>query len=376
MLNATRLGQVFTPLAIVKKMLELRKNQGSILEPAAGNGNFLSVLEDSAIGIELDKSLIEKNKRIQNLDFFTYPTTNKFQTIIGNPPYVRFQDILQSTKQLLPMQLFDHRSNLYLFFIAKCIEHLPYGGELIFITPRAFLKSTNAKKLNKRLYQQGSFTDFYELGDTIIFNGYSPNCIIWRWEKGRKNKTLSSGKTFHYSNGQIWFGNKKPNETLANYFDVKVGAVSGADHIFSNNKYGNVKMVCSITHKTKETRTMIYNQHCEYLNRFKTVLLNRKVKHFNENNWWKWGRNYPYKECERIYVNCKTRNPKPFFVSDNPAFDGSILALFPKIRLYNLRKVVQQLNAINWELLGFVCNRRFIFSQKSLQNAAINHLDI
>ena len=66
-----------------------------------------------------EKSLSDKNafckysqnadKSLLNLDFFAYPVSEKFDTIIGNPPYVRYQDILQSTKALLKPfdKLFD-----------------------------------------------------------------------------------------------------------------------------------------------------------------------------------------------------------------------------------------------------------------------------
>ena len=371
-MNVKKLGQVFTPVKTVEQMLKLKKHRGSTLEPSAGNGAFLSKLDNKAIGIELDKRII-KDKRVISSDFFGYSIKNKFDTIIGNPPYVRYQDILDGTKQKLNKNLFDKRTNLYLFFIEKSIRHLRKGGELIFITPRDFLKTTSAGKLNEILYREGSFTDFFELGDSKIFENHTPNCAIWRWEKGRADKKLSCGKVFFCSSGQIWFGYEASEKSLSYYFDVKVGAVSGADSIFSNSKFSNIEMVCSRTYKTGEKRKMIYNKKCKYLEQFKDRLLSRRIKSFNGKNWWQWGRGYCDKEGERIYVNCKTRNKKPFFVSDVTAYDGSVLALFPKNQI-NLNKAVKKLNSVEWEKLGFVCDGRFIFSQKSLQNAPVGSL--
>ena len=130
------------------------------------------------------------NKKIFIGDFFSYPVENKFDTIIGNPPYVRFQDINPKTKELLSLKGFDQRSNLYLFFMNKCLEHLKKQGELIFITPRDFLKATSARYLNQKFYEQGSFTHYFELGDSPVFKNYSPACAVWRFEKGLYDRKL------------------------------------------------------------------------------------------------------------------------------------------------------------------------------------------
>ena len=135
------LGQVFTPAEVVNKMLSLRKNFGRVLEPSCGAGAFFNAIPN-CVGIEIDSNHCPKNA--YNMDFFDYPISEKFDTIIGNPPYVSFQDISESTKSKLDMQLFNSRANLYLFFIEKCIRHLTSHGELIFIVPRDFLKSTSS----------------------------------------------------------------------------------------------------------------------------------------------------------------------------------------------------------------------------------------
>ena len=181
------LGQFFTPPSVVKKMLGLRRNFGTILEPSSGKGAFLKSLESSALAIEFDRSLGDDPRTIVT-DYFDFPTHHKFDTIVGNPPYVRYQDINPSTKEKLPMKLFDCRSNLYLFFIAKSIQHLNTAGELIFITPRDFLKATSAKRLNDVLYREGTITHYYELGDSSVFDDATPNCAIWRWEKSNLEK--------------------------------------------------------------------------------------------------------------------------------------------------------------------------------------------
>lgn len=363
------LGQVFTPSWLVEEMLALRRNEGSVLEPSAGDGSFMRKLEPSAVGIEIDIAY-RGDRRVRAEDFFCHDRGNLYDTIIGNPPYVRFQDIRPETKQRLPAGVFDCRSNLYLFFVWKAIDHLALGGELIFVTPRDFLKATSASALNRRLYKEGSFTHFRELGDQRVFAGFSPNCAVWRWVKGRKTRQTEDGAVFSHSAGQIWFG-QPARGRIGDFFEVKVGAVSGADRIFADADKGCTDFVCSRTGMTGEKRRMIYNRYDPALEAHKQSLLARRVRKFGESNWWEWGRLFPRREGERIYVNARTRHSEPFFVCDTQAFDGSVLALFPREEL-DLNEAASRLNGTSWEDLGFVCDGRLMFTQRSLECAPVS----
>ena len=364
------LGQVFTPTSIVSYMRDLIRNDGFVLEPSCGNGAFLSILDKKkTTAIEKEKNLcFYKHK---NIDFFDFKTLNKYQTIIGNPPYVKHNNILECTKKKLDYRLFDKRTNLYLFFIDKCINLLTSNGELIFITPRDFLKQTSSIKLNNKLFELGGFTHFKDFGDERIFENYNPNCAIWRWQKNLKKSLLDDGRVMECIDGQIIFKKNKTNsKKISNFFTIKVGAVSGADAIFSQKDKKATDFVCSSTFNNGTLKRMLYNTYSDILLPFKKKLISRKIKNFNEKNWWEWGRKYPHKKGKRIYVNCKTRRKKPFFISDVPAYDGSVLALFPKKNV-NLSSMCNMLNMINWDELGFQCGGRYIFSQRSLENLVI-----
>jgi adenine-specific DNA-methyltransferase len=368
MYNVEQLGQVFTPQFIVAEMLQLRKNFGSVLEPSSGDGAFAKNIPN-CVCIELDAK--HCNNHSINMDFFDYPVKNKFDTIIGNPPYVRYQDILPETKKKLHSDLFDQRTNLYLFFIEKSINHLNEKGELIFITPRDFLKATSSIKLNEFIYKNGTITDIIDLGDKRIFNGFSPNCLIWRFEKGNFSRKTNISKEFVFCNGQLLFTDLYYPLRFKEVFFVKVGAVSGADKIFENEKYANMEFVCSSTCKTGQLKKMIFNERNAYLEEYKDELVKRQIKIFDEGNWWLWGRNHYISDRQRIYVNSKTRNREPFFVNDCKNYDGSVLAVFPNKQNANISEMCEKLNSVNWFELGFVCDGRYIFSQKSLENSLL-----
>lgn len=377
-MNVNILGQVFTPDFVVDKILSLRKNHGTCMEPSCGDGAISSRI-DGVFAIELDESVCPSYAH--NMDFFDYDTSHKYSSICGNPPYVKYNCICESTKSKLDYRKFDRRSNLYLFFIEKCIRHLENNGELIFIVPRDFLKSTSSQKLNEFIYKTGTITNVVDYGDMVLFKGAAPNCIIFRFEKDNFDRTTlyedvvkneTTVREFHFSNGQLLFiqSEKYPVE-FNDIFFVKVGGVSGADEIFQNDEYGNMDFVCSETCKTGKTRRMIYNDVNDYILAHEDELRKRNIMKITDDNWWKWGRDYYKSDNPRIYVNGKTRIEKPFFVHNCKNYDGSILAIFPHRTDIDIQEACDLLNLVDWEELGFVCDGRFLFSQRSLENTKL-----
>ncbi|MCM8662674.1 class I SAM-dependent methyltransferase [Accumulibacter sp.] len=388
--DVDRLGQVFTPPAVVEAMLLLVRNRGRVLEPACGDGAFLRHFP-SAVGIEIDSRHAPAGARV--MDFFALPEHEQFATIIGNPPYVRYQDIVGETRRRLRRSVLDGRSNLYLLFIEKCLRHLAPGGELVFITPRDFVKATSAVPLNRLLHAAGTITDFVDLGDSRLFDGATPNCAIWRFEHGnfsRRTRYAAQGvadgaagllrlqweeRHFVESGGHLLFTRDDYPLHLADLAFVKVGAVSGADELYASEAYGNRDFVCSATLTSGETRRMLWCEPGEppppVLLPYKDRLLARRVRPFDESNWWQWGRRYHQSTQPRVYVNHKTRRSQPFFVHSCPNYDGAVLAIFPHDPRVDVRALALALNAVDWDDLGFVCDGRFLFTQRSLEQSPL-----
>lgn len=363
LINQEKYAQFFTKKEQAEEMVGLIQNTGKVLEPSCGNGAIYKLLPKNSVGIEIDELIAPKDALI--IDFFDYKDTD-FDTIIGNPPYLAYKDISIETKNKLP-KILDERSNLYLFFIWECINKLKNGGELIFLVPRDFIKATSAIPLNKRLYYEGGFTYWHEYGDEQIFNNASPNVVIFRWVKGAEH-----GIPISISNGIISFVDNKNKTRIGDIFTVMVGGASGANNIFINQA-GNIDLVVSDTKKTGLTKKAFYVEHPnEYLIQYKNELLNRKIKTFDDTNWWKWGREIRYIPNNKIYVNCKTRDSQPFFTNESGWFDGSLLALVPKDQSLDLNFLIDKLNKNNWNEQGFVVGGRLIFSQNSLSNAYID----
>ena len=389
-LSPPELGQIFTPPAIVDCMRTLVRNKGRVLEPACGDGAFLRHFP-GALGIEIDARHAPAGARLMN--FFALEEDARFSTIIGNPPYVRYQDISAETRELTRGSTLDGRANLYLFFIEKCLHHLEPGGEIIFITPRDLLKATSAIPLNRKLYSEGSLTDFIDMGDARLFGDATPNCAIWRFERGNFSRqtrfsslSLADGaaglqrlawenRRFMERGGHLLLTRHAYPLHLSDIAFVKVGAVSGADEVYTSYSPGTRDFVCSSTVADGRTRRMIWcepdDPAPEALLPHKERLMSRRIRAFDETNWWQWGRGYYQSDRPRVYVNAKTRRPQPFFVHDCTHYDGAVLAIFPHDPAVNAEALAKALNAVDWNDLGFVCDGRFLFTQRSLEQAPL-----
>ena len=62
---------------------------------------------------------------------------------------------------------------------------------------------------------------------------------------------------------------------------------------------------------------------------------------------------------------------QPFFVHDCPNYDGAVLAIFPKRPNVDVHALAVALNAVDWADLGFVCDGRYLFTQRSLEQTPL-----
>ncbi len=367
------LGYVETTYEIGARMAALRRNQGTALDPAAGMSLFRNWFSE-IVGCEISPERVGPG--VINCDFFSLPVSQKFDTIICNPPYVRGNRIVPETRALFGASLIPYGGDLYLHFIEKAVEHLPTGGELIFVNPRGFAKDTSARKLNCWLATQGAMTHWYELGDRA-FPDASPDCCIWRWVKGAKQSVVETNqgfRIFSLRDGAVFLSRGAYPRALSEFAKVRVGAVSGADYVFEKDVEGALDFVFSETERTGATRKMLYptgrTAPVELLPH-RADLLARRVRTFDDTNWWRWGRECADTRSPRVYVNCKTRSPRPFFEHPCTRYDGAILGVFPHRRDTNLTALAAALNAVDWADLGFVSSGRLIFTQRSLENAPL-----
>jgi adenine-specific DNA-methyltransferase len=200
--NSKTLGQYFTPKFIADFMVKMidteRPNDCKILEPCAGEGSFLRALNDFGYSniraFEIDGT-IHNNSNVQIIydDFLLLNNTeDKYDVVIGNPPYVRWKNLSEEMKESLKTSKYwksetNALGDLLYYFILSSVEKLNHLGELIFITPVFWTQTLHAQEVRRSLLREGSIESIILLGESKLFTNVASTFLIFKFRKGKKN---------------------------------------------------------------------------------------------------------------------------------------------------------------------------------------------
>jgi tRNA1(Val) A37 N6-methylase TrmN6 len=228
--------QKFTPVEIVKDMIDLAEYKQDIinkkfLENASGDGViFLEVLrqyievsikegyslEEIKQGIEKNLHAFEIDKKhylqckrsadqiasifgifdvrwcIRKKDFLKTNINLKYDFIIGNPPYIKYNDLSEKNRQLIVNRFnsCEHGKPDYCYaFIEKSIDILKENGVLVYLIPNSIFKNRFGDIIREKMLTGieiiRDFTSIY------LFEALTHSAII----KFRNN---SNKKTINY----------------------------------------------------------------------------------------------------------------------------------------------------------------------------------
>jgi adenine-specific DNA-methyltransferase len=233
------IGQIFTPSYIAEFMvgnllnhIEISNNTPlnlRILEPSVGEGIFLEYLLKygftNIIAYEMDYTL--KDYLINSFpcvefrfeNFLGSDPKDKFDIIIGNPPYLGqnynaevFQDYLKNFP--FCAKYFVGNMDLFYYFIHMGIEKLNPGGVLSFITTNYWItksKKTGIKLIKPHLLEECFLLQYIDLSQVKVFEGAKGqhNCIFILKKKTKQEKLQKVNKNIEVI--QI-SGNRKFND--------------------------------------------------------------------------------------------------------------------------------------------------------------------
>jgi len=190
-------GFVETPYEIANLMVQLSSvdKRGAVLDSGSGRGVFLQALINNGFtniyGIEINNALykecclkfIDRTTLIHG-DFLTYEFRKKFDLIIGNPPYVHFNQLPGSIATRVSEIIKTREGDIYYAFIIRAISLLREGGELIYIVPYHFFYNTYARFVRDTILKNGKIEIIIDLDETHLFDNASPETVIFKFKKG------------------------------------------------------------------------------------------------------------------------------------------------------------------------------------------------
>lgn len=205
-------GIYFTPPNTIIKNLKILEpymaNIKNVLEPSCGSCEYILRLHEkydlNIVGIEYNNIIYEGIKHIQNNtdkiklyneNYLTYSSEEKYDLIIGNPPYfVMSKDDVEDKYYTY----FDGRPNIFILFIIKSLQLLNEGGILSFVLPKNFLNCLYYDKTRKHIYDNFVIIDIIECNDTYLETAQETIIIIIQ----KNNNLVKNNQRFSLNNNK------------------------------------------------------------------------------------------------------------------------------------------------------------------------------
>lgn len=218
-----------------------------------------------------DNDTLYKVKPFQwEIEFSFVNTNNGFDAIVGNPPYVRIQNLVQYASEEIKYYQSDlsgyevarnYTIDKYYVFIQRAIELLNNQGRLGYIVPHKFFIVKGGKALRQYIIENSKLSKIIHFGATQVFPERSTYSAIIILDKGKvpefefKRLKKVTPEVINSSEGFIkynqsnfntdpWiflskevseiFNKIKSNDTtsLSSLTEISVGLQTSADHIY------------------------------------------------------------------------------------------------------------------------------------------------
>ncbi len=206
-------GGFYTPISIAAFILKWGFNgnkENDVLEPSCGDGVFLEEIRNggykykSITAVEIDPIEAEKTREISlpksNVviaDFheFCLKTNQRFDLVIGNPPYIRYQFFDRKQQQMADNIFtkahlkYSKLTNAWVSFVIGSSLLLKEKGKIGFVLPAELLQVSFAQQLREFLahfYNKINIISF----KTLVFQEIQQEVILLLCEKNDSDSHL------------------------------------------------------------------------------------------------------------------------------------------------------------------------------------------
>ncbi len=184
---------------------------------------------------------------IFNLDFLLEFNSDKFDIIIGNPPYVENKKIkdMEFKKKITKRYKTAYRLfDLSILFIERSLELLEDGGYLSFILPNKFLAADYGIKVRKLLLNESEIKEIINISSLPIFQNTATYPIIISLKKTNQSQKQEINIKILNNMNELIVNNRiktiKFHQDLINKFPSNVIPISGniklITYLFNNFK--------------------------------------------------------------------------------------------------------------------------------------------
>ncbi len=211
-------GAYYTPIQLANEMVSLFASEkiSSVLEPSCGDGVFLDSLAQQGLlariknvtAVEIEPGEARKVKKrfagnaavnVMNEDFFDFYkrcySNEKYDLILGNPPYIRYQYLSEKQRNIQSQILMDHGMksnkliNAWVCFVVACVQMLAEQGKIALVIPAEILQVVYAEDLRLFLSNQLSRITLITF-EKLVFPEIEQEVLVLIGEKGGEGKGI------------------------------------------------------------------------------------------------------------------------------------------------------------------------------------------
>lgn len=293
------LGSYYTPLRTIQFMKNYLTKEHKIyrrvLEPSAGDGRFVDTFGkeeniERFVAVELIEEKVrqlEKKRYSQQVEIvgedfllFSEKTSEKYELIIGNPPYINIKNMKDDSKEKAKKICAKYQlpgtvmKNMWVAFVLAAVSCLEKNGIIFFVLPMEFLQVQYAEKIRLLLEEHFDTIHILSFKERMFPEIEQETCLLYLTNEF-KNQPYINFKIYSRldSNSPCYCSKIERNKPLKKWTNAILSDLDIDLLNLINSKYKKVSDMCEaspgiVTGANNEfilTKTQVEQLECQDL---------------------------------------------------------------------------------------------------------------